>query len=137
MRNLYDGVSADDVNTALVISARTLVEQEPNYSYATARLLLDKLRSEALGFLGIASSATQSQMSDFYPQALPAYIARGIELELIDPALAEFDLEQLGAAILPERDLQFTYLGLQTLYDRYFIHSNGTRIELPQVFLCA
>ena len=134
MRNLYDGVSADDVNTALVISARTLVEQEPNYSYATARLLLDKLRSEALGFLGIASSATQSQMSDFYPQALPAYIARGIELELIDPALAEFDLEQLGAAILPERDLQFTYLGLQTLYDRYFIHSNGTRIELPQVF---
>ncbi|HMW46650.1 MAG TPA: ribonucleoside-diphosphate reductase subunit alpha [Cellvibrionaceae bacterium] len=134
MRNLYDGVSADDVNTALVISARTLVEQEPNYSYATARLLLDKLRSEALSFLGIASSATQSQMSDYYPQALPAYIARGIELELIDPALAGFDLEQLGAAILPERDLQFTYLGLQTLYDRYFIHSNGTRIELPQVF---
>jgi ribonucleoside-diphosphate reductase alpha chain len=134
MRNLYDGVSLDDVNTALVISARTLVEQEPNYSYATARLLLDKLRSESLTFLGITKSATQGEMSDYYPQVLPAYVARGIELELIDPALAQFDLEQLGAAILPERDLQFTYLGLQTLYDRYFIHSNGTRIELPQVF---
>ncbi|MEY4588075.1 MAG: ribonucleotide-diphosphate reductase subunit alpha, partial [Pseudomonadota bacterium] len=134
MRSLYDGVSLDDVNTALVISARTLVEQEPNYSFATARLLLDKLRSEALSFLDVAKSATQGEMSDYYPQALPAYIARGIELELIDPALASFDLEQLGAAILPERDLQFTYLGLQTLYDRYFIHSNGTRIELPQIF---
>ncbi len=134
MRNLYDGVSEDDVNTALVISARTLVEKEPNYSQATARLLLDKLRSEALSFLNVASSATQGEMAELYAQALPAYVQKGVELELLDPALASYDLDMLGHAIIAERDLQFGYLGLQTLYDRYFIHSEGTRIELPQIF---
>ncbi len=135
MRNLYDGVSIEDVNTSLVISARTLVEKEPNYSYATARLLLDKLRSEALSYLlGEATQATQADMSQYYPQALPIYLKRGIELELVSPELLEFDLEQLSQAILPERDLQFTYLGLQTLYDRYFIHHDDVRIELPQIF---
>ena len=134
MRNLYDGVSEDDVNTSLVMSARTLVEQEPNYSYATARLLLDKLRSEALTFLGVAKAATQSEMTDLYKKALKAHITRGIELELISPELLVFDFEKLGNAIVPERDLQFSYLGLQTLYDRYFIHSDEVRFELPQAF---
>ncbi|WP_041523835.1 ribonucleoside-diphosphate reductase subunit alpha [Gilvimarinus agarilyticus] len=134
MRNLYDGVSLTDVNTSLVITARTLVEKEPNYSYATARLLLDKLRSEALGFLGVAEAATQAEMHDYYARALPVYIRKGVELELIDPELLNYDLEKLGKALLAERDLQFTYLGLQTLYDRYFIHSNDVRIELPQIF---
>lgn len=134
MRNLYEGVSAEDLNTSLVISARTLVEKEPNYTFATARLLMDKLRAEALAFLGVALQATSAEMELFYPQALPAYIAKGIELELLDPALADFDLDLLGAALIPERDQQFTYLGLQTLYDRYFIHSDGTRFELPQIF---
>ncbi len=134
MRNLYDGVSEGDVNTSLVMSARTLVEQEPNYSFATARLLLDKLRSEALSFLDVATSATQSEMSELYGKALKAHISRGIELELISPDLLSFDFEKLGNALLPERDLNFTYLGLQTLYDRYFIHSNEVRFELPQAF---
>lgn len=134
MRNLYEGVSTDDLNTSLVISARTLVEKEPNYTYATARLLLDKLRAEALTFLGVAEQATFAEMQTCYPQALPVYIQKGIELELLSPALADFDLQKLGDAILPERDQQFTYLGLQTLYDRYFIHSNGIRFELPQIF---
>lgn len=134
MRNLYEGVSTDDLNTSLVISARTLVEKEPNYTYATARLLLDKLRAEALTFLGVAEQATFAEMQTCYPQALPVYIQKGIELELLSPALADFDLQKLGGAILPERDQQFTYLGLQTLYDRYFIHSNGIRFELPQIF---
>ena len=134
MRNLYDGVSWDDVNTSLVISARTLVEQEPNYSYATARLLLDKIRAEALEYLGVATQATQAEMAQYYAQALPEYLKRGVELELLSPELLSFDLAQLGEALLPERDLQFTYLGLQTLYDRYFIHDDDTRIELPQIF---
>ena len=134
MRNLYNGVSLEDVNTSLVITARTLVEQEPNYSYATARLLLDKLRAEALGFLGLAEAATQQNMHSLYAQALPAYIKKGVELELLSPELLKFDLDKLGQALLAERDLQFTYLGLQTLYDRYFIHSNDVRIELPQIF---
>ena len=134
VRNLYDGVSEADLNTSLVISARTLVEKEPNYSFVTARLLMDKLRTEALNFLNVTDHATQSQMKDFYPQALSSYIVKGIELELLNPELATFDLKRLGEAIIPERDEQFTYLGLQTLYDRYFIHSEETRIELPQVF---
>ncbi len=134
MRNLYDGVSIQDVNTSLVISARTLVEKEPNYTYATSRLLLDKLRAEALNFLGVAESATQTEMERYYPAALEAYINKGVELELVSPELLAFDLKQLGEALIAERDLQFTYLGLQTLYDRYFLHSDGTRFELPQVF---
>jgi ribonucleoside-diphosphate reductase alpha chain len=134
LKNLYDGVTTKELSTSLVITARTLIEQEPNYSYVAARLLADTLRAEALSFLGVADSATQGEMATLYAQALAAYVARGVELELLSPQLADYDLEQLGRALLPERDLQFTYLGLQTLYDRYFIHSNETRFELPQIF---
>jgi ribonucleoside-diphosphate reductase alpha chain len=134
LRNLYDGVQSDDVNTSLVMAARTLVEKEPNYSFATARLLMDKLRGEALGFLDVAESATQADMSIYYPLALSSYLHKAAELELVSPELLSFDLEKLGQALLPERDLQFSYLGLQTLYDRYFIHSKDVRIELPQIF---
>ena len=134
LKNLYDGVAIKDVNTALVMTARTLVEREPNYSFVTARLLMDTLRAEALGFLDVADSATHHEMADLYAKALPAYIAKGVEFELLDPALAGFDLDRIGKAIDHERDQQFTYLGLQTLYDRYFIHKDGVRFELPQVF---
>ncbi len=134
LRNLYEGVKESDINTTLVMCARVLIEQEPNYTYVTARLLMDQLRAEALSFLGIAESATQGDMSAHYPKALSSYIAKGIELELLSPELATFDLHTLGDALKPERDFQFTYLGLQTLYDRYFIHSNDVRFELPQVF---
>ncbi len=134
IKNLYDGVSISDVNTSMVITARTLIEQDPNYSYVAARLLLDTLRTEALGFLGVADSATQAEMTHFYPAALGVYIRRGIELELVAPELAEYDLDRLAQALKPGRDMQFTYLGLQTLYDRYFIHSDDVRFELPQIF---
>jgi len=134
LKNLYDGVTEHELSTSLVITARTMIEQEPNYSSAAARLLLDNLRAEGLSFLNVADSATQSDMETYYPQALKSFISRGIELELLAPNLAEYDLDRLGDAILPERDLQFSYLGLQTLYDRYFIHSNDVRFELPQLF---
>lgn len=134
LKNLYDGVAEKDVNTALVMTARTLVEREPNYSFVTARLLLDKLRSEALSFLTIADRATHHEMATLYPKALALYIQKGIDLELLDKRLAQFDLTKIGQAIDYERDQQFTYLGLQTLYDRYFIHKDGIRFELPQVF---
>jgi ribonucleoside-diphosphate reductase alpha chain len=134
LKNLYPGVSLDDVRTSAVMTARTMVEQDPDYSYVTARLLLDTLRSEALGFLGITDSATQSEMNYRYPSVLRAYIEKGVELSLLSPHLLEFDLELLGEALKAERDNQFTYLGLQTLYDRYFIHSEGVRFELPQIF---
>ena len=139
MANMYDGISASDVATSILITARTLVEEEPNYTYVSARLLLDELRTEALTFLeneksGERQSATQAQMKDAYPVALSRFISRGIELELLSPRLADFDLDRLGAALLPERDHLFTYLGLQTLYDRYFLHWDEVRIELPQIF---
>ena len=134
LKNLYDGVALKDVNTALVMTSRTLVEREPNYSFVTARLLMDTLRAEGLSFLEVAESATHHEMVDLYAKALPSYIAKGIEFELLNPVLATFDLEKLGRAISHERDQQFTYLGLQTLYDRYFIHKDGVRFELPQIF---
>jgi ribonucleoside-diphosphate reductase alpha chain len=134
VKNLYDGVSISDMKSALVMSARTKVEQEPNYSYVTARILLDELRSEALSFLGIAEESSHPEMQDYYPKAFSAYIDKGVELEMLDPILKEFDLKKLGEAIDHDRDYQFTYLGLQTLYDRYFIHYQDTRYELPQIF---
>ncbi|WP_434456320.1 ribonucleoside-diphosphate reductase subunit alpha [Stutzerimonas urumqiensis] len=134
LKNLYDGVGEKDVNTALVMTARTLVEREPNYSYVTARLLMDTLRAEALSFLGVAESATHHEMAELYAKALPAYVEKGSEFELIDSKLKGYDLAKLGAALDHERDQQFTYLGLQTLYDRYFIHKDGIRFELPQIF---
>ena len=140
LSNMYDGISEVDVATSLLITARTLVEEEPNYTFVTARLLLDQLRTEALEFLDVRSQgqedyqATQSQMLDTYGKAFQAFILRGIELELLAPELGRYDLVRLGSSLIPERDLQFNYLGLQTLYDRYFLHSNEIRFELPQIF---
>ncbi|PIO96749.1 ribonucleoside-diphosphate reductase subunit alpha [Pleomorphomonas carboxyditropha] len=134
-RNLYDGISADELAQAPILAARALVEREPNYARATARLLGDKLRREALSFLaGHADEATQGEMAARYPEYFRAYLAAGIAAERIDPELGRFDLGRIAAALKPERDLQFDYLGLQTLYDRYFLHVGGVRFELPQAF---
>ncbi|HKH20506.1 MAG TPA: ribonucleoside-diphosphate reductase subunit alpha [Gammaproteobacteria bacterium] len=136
LRNLYDGVPENEVGTALTLAARTKIEREPNYTYVSARLLLDNLRREALSFLAARPrEATFEEMTGQYPEYFKNYIKRAAELELLDSRLAnEYDLDKLSAVIKPERDHQFTYLGLQTLYDRYFIHSHGTRFELPQAF---
>ncbi|MDA9660974.1 ribonucleoside-diphosphate reductase subunit alpha [Gammaproteobacteria bacterium] len=133
-KNLYDGVSIEDVKTSLVMTARTLVEKEPNYTYVTARILQDNIRTEALTYLGMQPQATQQEMESLYPEALRRFIAKGIENDILNKELLEMDIEKLGNAIKSERDGNFTYLGLQTLYDRYFIHDNELRYELPQVF---
>ena len=133
-KNLYDGVTMEDVRTSLVMTARTLVEKEPNYTFVTARILLDNLRTEALSFLGVKGEATQGEMEKLYPEVLETFIQKGIENEIVNPELLNMDIKKLGAALKPERDRNFTYLGLQTLYDRYFIHKENVRYELPQVF---
>ena len=135
-RNLFDGIKEADVNHALVMSARTLIEKEPNYSYVASRLLLDNLRREALSYIeGTTTEVTQAEMIDRYSQYFSKYISQGAELGLLDHELVKYDLERLGKALRPERDQQFTYLGLQTLYDRYIIHTDsGIRFELPQAF---
>ena len=135
-RNLYDGVPDAEVDRQLTISTRSLIEKEPNYTFVAARLLLHSLHQEATGFVYDAPVQTQGvEMTVDYADYFPRYIRRGTALELLSPHLGqEYDLEKLAAAIVPERDMQFTYLGLQTLYDRYFIHSNSTRFEMPQAF---
>lgn len=134
-RNLYDGISADELALAPILAARTLVETDPDYAKASARLLLDKLRREALSLIaGRPEQATQAEMTGRYAEYFLGYVQTGIENELLDPEIGRFDLDRLAAALKPERDLQFDYLGFQTLYDRYFLHVRGTRFELPQAF---
>jgi ribonucleoside-diphosphate reductase alpha chain len=128
-RNLYDGVPIDEVYKASILAARTLIEKDPAYSRATARLLLHTIRREILG-----GEVTQGQMGERYAEYFPGYIKKGVAAELLDDKLLQFDMARLGAALKPERDLQFDYLGLQTLYDRYFLHMDEQRIELPQAF---
>jgi len=129
LKNIYDGVPADEVRKSAVLSARALIEKDPAYSYVTARLLLHTIRREVLG-----EEALQAEMKRRYAEYFPQFVARGIRAELLDERLANFDLKRLGAALDASRDLKFGYLGLQTLYDRYFLHIQGTRIELPQAF---
>jgi ribonucleoside-diphosphate reductase alpha chain len=134
-RNLYDGITPDELALAPIMAARTLIEQEPNYAYVSARLLLDKLRTEALSFVhGRPEQATQAEMAARYAEYFSAYVATGIKAELLDPELGRFDLTRIAAALRPERDLKFQFLGLQTLYDRYFLQTRGIRFELPQAF---
>lgn len=134
LRNLYNEASIDDVHKSLIMAARTLIETEPNYTYVSARLLLDSLRSEALSKLEIQNNATFDEMQKLYPSYFKKFIAHGVGQSILDNKLLEFDLTKLGQAILPERDMKFTYLSLQTLFDRYFIHEHGVRYELPQAF---
>ncbi|MCZ6663801.1 MAG: ribonucleoside-diphosphate reductase subunit alpha [Gammaproteobacteria bacterium] len=135
MRSLFDGVAESDIPKAVTMSARMFIEREPNYTYVAARLLLDALRQEALSFVSKhKDEATHYEMADRYPLYFEAYVKRAIDLELMDPRLGNYDLVRLGEAIKPERDFNFNYLGMQTLYDRYFLHSQETRFELPQAF---
>ena len=129
MRNLYDGVPIDEVYKASILAARTLIEKDPDYTYATARLLMHTIRREVLG-----EEVAHEEMSTRYAEYFPGFIAKGVQNELLDEKLQQFDLTRLGAALKPERDLQFDYRGLQTLFDRYFLHVRKQRIELPQAF---
>src|SRR5688500_10418201 len=129
LRDLYDGVPMEEVRKSAVLAARALIEKEPGYGYVTARLLLNTIRLEVLG-----EEASQADMESRYAEYFPQFIQRGIAAELLDPELGKFDLNTLGKALKARRDLQFGYLGLQTLYDRYFLHVGGRRIELPQAF---
>jgi ribonucleoside-diphosphate reductase alpha chain len=129
LKNIYDGVPVEELRKSAILSARVLIEKDPAYSQVTARLLLHSVRDEVLG-----EETSQAQMTRRYAEYFPKFIKRGIAAELLDSRLAEFDLKRIGAALDAGRDLQFGYLGLQTLYDRYFLHHNGIRIELPQAF---
>jgi len=129
LRNLYDGVPIDEVYKASILAARTKIEKDPDYTYATARLLLHTIFKEVLG-----RDVTPAEAAASYADYFPGFIKKGVESELLNPDLLQYDLARLGAALKADRDQQFDYLGLQTLYDRYFLHVRKTRIELPQAF---
>ncbi len=129
LKDLYDGVPAEEVFKAATLAARTLIEKDPAYTKVTSRLLMHTIRKEVLG-----EETVQADMATRYADYFPTFIKKGIAAELLDERLAQYDLKKLGAALNPERDGQFTYLGLQTLYDRYFLHIDEQRIELPQAF---
>ncbi|HEX7953999.1 MAG TPA: ribonucleoside-diphosphate reductase subunit alpha, partial [Burkholderiales bacterium] len=129
LKDLYDGVPMDEVRKCTILAARSLIEKDPAYSYVTARLLLNSVRFEVLG-----EEVSQAGMHTRYGEYFPDFIKRGIDAGLLDERLSRFDLRSLGAALDARRDFKFGYLGLQTLYDRYFLHVNDRRIELPQAF---
>jgi ribonucleoside-diphosphate reductase alpha chain len=134
-RNLFDGMKEADYRLALVMSARSMIEQDPTYSQVAARILLDNMRHEALSFVeNMPTYASQQDMQSQYAEYFPAYIHKAVELELVDEELTRYDLQALGQALQADNDHAFNYLGLQTLYDRYFIHSGKIRFELPQAF---
>lgn len=129
IKNLYDGVPVDEVYKSAILAARSRVENDPSYNQVTARLLLHTIRKEVLG-----KECLQSEMATGYAEYFPDFIKVGVAAGRLDEKLALFDLPRLAQALHAERDEQFNYLGLQTLYDRYFLHVEGRRIELPQVF---
>ena len=134
-KNIYDGIKKEDLSSSILISIRPLIEKDPNYSYVVARLLLSSLYEEGLTFLNFKNNTpTIKEMSKLYPEYFKAYIKEAVDLELIDKELLNYDMEFIAKNIDPTKDLAFTYLGLQTLYDRYFIHKQGKRFELPQAF---
>ncbi|MDP5009129.1 MAG: ATP cone domain-containing protein, partial [Glaciimonas sp.] len=129
VKNLYDGVPVEELYKSAILAARALMEKDPAYSTVTARLLMHTIRKEVFG-----KEVAQADAPTEYLAYFPKYIKKGIEADLLDAKLGQFDLKKLAEALKPERDLQFAYIGLQTLYDRYFLHIDGTRIEMPQAF---
>jgi ribonucleoside-diphosphate reductase alpha chain len=129
IKNLYDGVPMAQVYDSAILASRTLIEKDPAYSQVTARILMHVIRKEILG-----KEVLQGDMQAEYGTYFAKYINEGISAELLDPRMREFDLPRLAAALNASRDLQFNYLGLQTLYDRYFLHIEDRRIEMPQAF---
>ncbi|WP_433915466.1 ribonucleoside-diphosphate reductase subunit alpha [Polynucleobacter ibericus] len=129
IKNLYDGVPMAQVYDSAILASRTLIEKDPAYSQVTARILMHVIRKEIFG-KEVLQGDTQAEYSTYFAK----YINEGISAELLDPRMREFDLPRLAAALNASRDLQFNYLGLQTLYDRYFLHIEERRIEMPQAF---
>lgn len=129
VKNFYNGIAETEINMACILAARAMIEQDPNYAFVAARLLLLKEYAEALG-----TPASFERIKTEYAPYFARYIRKAVELDLLSPDLLQFDLELLGNHLQPKRDFLLKYLGLQTLYDRYFIHWDGRRLELPQIF---
>lgn len=130
IKDAFEGIAVKDFDRGLLMAARERIEVDPDYSQLAARLQLRMLMTEVLGY-----TPSINQLKQAYVDNFPIFIDAGIEAELLDPVLKQrFDLGKLADALVPSRDFQFRYLGLQTLYDRYFLHIEDKHIELPQSF---
>ncbi|MBI2444064.1 MAG: ribonucleoside-diphosphate reductase subunit alpha [Candidatus Magasanikbacteria bacterium] len=129
---LYEGITTADLSRTLMMTTRAMIEQDPAYSQVASRLLLYVNYKEAIGPDRINYAALDTQ----YREAFVRNLKRGVAIERLDPRLLSFDLEALAAVLRPERDDEFRYLGLQTLYDRYFLRDPATKevLEMPQTF---
>ena len=129
LHNFYEGIRVEEVDKSNIMTARAKIEKEPAYTYVTARLLLDLVYREAFGV-----EAHSPELAESHGEYFKKYIEKGIALERLNPELADFNLDKLSKALDLSRDEQFTYLGIQTLYDRYLIHEEEKRLETPQIF---
>ncbi|MBI3851490.1 MAG: ribonucleoside-diphosphate reductase subunit alpha [Verrucomicrobia bacterium] len=129
LKNLYDGVKTEEIEQAMIFAARSRIEHEPDYTFVAARLLLRKIYREAL-----PPFSTPTELAARHRDYFPSYVARGVEVGRLSPELLKFDLVKLATALRLDRDQQFTYMGTQTLYDRYLIHHEGQRLETAQYF---
>lgn len=137
-RDAFKGITENEVFQALTLAAKTLIESEPNYGFVAARLLMIRLRQEAIPFLytdlNEQHQFSTSTASSIYQESFPVFIQKAVGLGFLSPELANFNLQKLSSHLRAERDQQFSFLGLQNLYDRYFLQQDGTRFELPQSF---
>ena len=129
VKNFYNGIKVEEIDQANMMAARAKIEKDPAYSYVAARLLLDVIYRETMSADAHSQNLEQAHR-DYFRQCLET----GISVERMDPRLREFDLDKLAHAMKLDRDLEFAYLGLQTLYDRYLIHHEDRRLETPQIF---
>jgi ribonucleoside-diphosphate reductase alpha chain len=127
VNTIYDGVTIEQVLNSIILSARTKIEENPDYSNFSARILLHILKNEVF-----FRDTTNESAHDLYREGFEGYINKGVEVGRISKDLQQFDLKLLARSLDASRDFQFDYLGLQTLYDRYLLQDNDKRFELPQ-----
>jgi ribonucleoside-diphosphate reductase alpha chain len=129
IKNFYEGIKLDEIDQANIMAARSKIEKDPAYSYVASKLLLDVIYRETIGV-----DAHSKTLEKAHQEYFKTCLKKGVSVERMDPKLLEFDLDKLAKALKLDRDEQFQYLGLQTLYDRYLIHHEDVRLETPQIF---
>jgi ribonucleoside-diphosphate reductase alpha chain len=129
IRNIYDQVETVNIDKAMVLAAASFIERDPAYSWLAGRLLLQRVYKDTMG-----RSVQDRELTEVYRRTFVASVKSLVSRGHLDPSLGEYDLERLAAALRPERDLQFQYLGLQTLSERYFVKDGEQSVELPQAF---
>ena len=135
-RALFDNIALGDLNNTIVLNAKTLIEKDADFAKFAGRIQLSYIYEEVLGWDIVRDGI--GKLKSFHQQAFAKYIDRGIEIKRLSPRLKEYDLAKISAALDPSADLEFDFLGVQTVYDRYLIidktGKRSKRLETPQFF---